>query len=112
MWMSRRELARILRELGSAEARAERAENALEHERSENRISERHLTNQFLRKMNAYPQQPVREDVEKSPYIPKPVYDPGELTAVIEEAARLGVAEKDAREMFAREKGIDTKLIH
>lgn len=103
----------VLRQLAKETRRAEGLSEDLRLERSENRLAERHWSNQFLRKMNAYPQQPTREEIADQPkFIAPPKYDPGELTAVIAEAARLGVAEKEAREMFAREKGIDAKLIH
>lgn len=110
-WVSRALYFNVLRQLASERRRAEGLSDALELERHENRLAERHWANQFLRKMNAYPQQPVKDTLEKSSYVPKPVYDPGELAAVVEEAKRLGVSVADARAMFAKEKGIDvTKL--
>jgi hypothetical protein len=112
-WVSRALYQNVLEQLAKETRRAEAACEDLRLERAENRAMERHWSNQFLRKMNAYPQQPTREETADQPkFIPPPRYDPGELTAVIEEAMRLGVAEKEAKEMFAKEKGFDAKLIH
>jgi len=100
-WVSRALYLNVQRQLVAERRRAEALFDDLRLETAQNRLAERHWANQFLRKMNAYPQQPVKEDVEKSSYIPKPVYDPGELAAVVEEAQRLGVSTADARAMFA-----------
>lgn len=108
-WVSKALYQNVLEQLAAERQRAESALEDLRLERAENRSAERHWSNQFLRKMNAYPQQPVAktDNAEKKPYIPAPVYDAGELAAVIEEAGRLGVSVTDARAMFAKEKGID-----
>jgi hypothetical protein len=107
-FVSRALYRNVQRQLVAERRRAEALFDALELERRENRLAERHWANQFLRKMNAYPQQPVKDDAEK-PTVRNfaPVYDPGELAAVIEEAQRLGVSVADAKAMFAKEKGID-----
>lgn len=113
-WVSRALYRNVLRQLAAERQRAESACEDLRLERSENRLAERHWSNQFLRKMNAYPQQKAKEDADK-PSVRNfaPAYDPGELAAVTEEAARLGISVADAREMFAREKGIEvSKLVN
>lgn len=112
-WISRALYRNVLKQLVAERRRAEGALEDLRLERSENRSAERHWSNQFLRKMNAYPQQPPKGDVEKPATIRSftPPYDPGDLAAVMEEARRLGVSDNDAKAMFAREKNIDiTKL--
>ena len=107
-WISRALYQNVLDQLAVERQRAESACEDLRLERAENRSAERHWSNQFLRKMNSYPQQPVaKEPAEKSSYVPAPKYDPGELAAVVEEAGRLGVSVTDARAMFATEKGIE-----
>lgn len=112
-WVSKSLYRNVLRQLATERRRAESALEDLRLERAENRASEKHWSNQFLRKMNAYPQQPVRDDDKpaKSTFVPPPKYDPGELAAVIEEGRRLGVSDADAKAMFAKEKGIDASKL-
>lgn len=113
-WVSRALYRNVLRQLAVSRRQAEGALEDLRLERAENRLAERHWSNQFLRKMNAYPQQQAKENTDK-PIVRSslPVYDSGELAAVIEEATRLGISIADAREMFAREKGIEvSKLVN
>lgn len=112
-WVSRALYRNVLRQLATERRRAETVLEDLRLERHENRLAERHWSNQFLRKMNAYPQQPLKEEAEKKSVSRTPTFDPGELAAVVEEAARLNIPVADARAMFAREKGIDlSKLVN
>lgn len=112
-WVSKALYRNILRQLAVERQRAIALSDALEQERHENRLAERHWANQFLRKMNAYPQQPVVDPdaPAKSKFVPPPKYDPGELAALIEEGRRLGVSDADSKALFAKEKGIDVSKL-
>lgn len=96
-----------VRRIRVAESRTERAETALELERHENRLAERHWANQLLRAKQAFPLQPEKE-AKPAPRA-NPVgtlIDPGELEALETEALRLGIDPARAREILYNEHGI------
>jgi topoisomerase IA-like protein len=107
MWLSPREYRGLLRQIARAERRATAAEQSLEIERHENRLAERHWSNQMLRKNGAYPQQGEKaEPAPRPPKVFEPVIDQGELQALQQEARRLGLDPKTAENVLREEKGM------
>jgi hypothetical protein len=106
MWLARREYRSLLKQIARAERRALSAESALELERHENRLSERHWSNQLLRKVNAYPQPDAKAEKPKPLAVFTPTIDPSELAALQTEAIRLGLNPKEAENVLRQEKGL------
>jgi hypothetical protein len=108
MWLSPREYRGLLRQIARAERRATAAEQSLEIERHENRLAERHWSNQVLRKNGAYPQQAEKAEpiAPRPPRVFEPVIDQGELKALEQEARRLGLDPKVAEKVLREEKGL------
>ena len=113
-FVSRALYRNVLRQLAVERQRASDLSAELAQERRDNRSAERHWANQFLRKLNSYPMAaPEKEKIgTPAPSLePRPIpYDAGELKALVDEAARLGLSEDDARNFFMREKDIDVLM--
>lgn len=108
MWLAKGEYKRLLRELARAEKRALTAESALAAERTENRIAERWWADCVLRAKQALPLSARQTGTEPpDEQLPVPVYDDGELEAVIAQGAAYGVSAAEARRLFLQSKGIE-----
>lgn len=112
MWISRRELRRILEQVKAAEARATAAESALAIERKENRQSERHFASMWLRHNRSLPlpktvaeKQDAKAEVEEQKNQPIPLTDVqiAMRDANRREAAKWGKTQEEADADFERE---------
>ena len=67
----------------------------------------------MLRKVNSFPLTAGKLAASTAParVSQAPLYDPGELEALIAEANRLGRSEEEAKRFFANEKGINPDLL-
>lgn len=99
MWLSKREYEQLTQ-------RAECAEQALELERHENRLAERHWANALLRANRQYPKVERDQPDMRAASIRMPVIDEGELAALTMEANRLGIDPEVAKQTLYAEKGL------
>lgn len=113
MWLSRAEYDRLAQQLESAQSALESAQIELRLERAENRRSERHWANMFLRRMQTFPlvekaaPASTAESAPTASPTASPAIDPGELEAMIETGAAMGVSEEEVKRLLARERGIE-----
>lgn len=107
MWVSRREYQGLLDRIAVAEARATKAEESLELERHENRLAERHWSNQLLRAKQSFPLAEAKSTPPPPPRTIRPVIDPGELAALEAEAVRRGIDPREAEKVLLAEQGFN-----
>jgi hypothetical protein len=107
MWVSRREMARILKQLKRAESRATELERALHAERERNRTRENELLNRALTAAGCYALPKERPDKPVNiPVMPRGVeytaLEEAIRDAYREAAAEAGHSRQDADAMFER----------
>lgn len=102
MWLNQAEYDRLVRQLESAQL-------ALELERAENRRSERHWANMFMRRLQTFPLSPKTEGSTVTTPVTDgmtavPVVDDGERRALIEAGAEMGVSVEDVDRLLELER--------
>lgn len=103
MYLPRAEYDRLVSQL-------ETAQEALALERAENRRSERHWANMFMRRLQTFPlastdasvTTPVTDDFTPPP----PEIDPGELEAMVAVGADMGVPKEEVERLLRMERGL------
>lgn len=116
MWIFRSHYRLLLKQLARAEHRVQELEGLLAIERSENRRSERHWANMFLRsKLGAnsfpLPAQPAKAATPAGGLL-EPVpeeIDPGELEALVAAGEAYGVSALEAENMLRAQRGLPLK---
>lgn len=114
MWLSRTEYTRMAQQLESALALVESAQTDLRIERAENRLAERHWANMFLRRMQTFPlvekvaPTTTTESAPAAYSTAPPAIDPGELEAMVEAGAAMGVSEAEVKRLLEQERSTES----
>ena len=106
MWVNKAVYRALLRELAEQRREVRALREAVELERHENRLAERHWSNSLLRAKQSYPLTEKPAEPPKPATRLKPQIDQGELEALQREAIRHGLDPSEALRVLEQEKGI------
>lgn len=102
MWLPKLAYTQLLRTLAEERRRVRRLEEALELERHENRLAERHWSDSLLRAKQSFPMQKTPVPVREAELILEPVIDDGVIEAHKQWAKDHGI-DIDVEQFLKRE---------